>query len=237
MTLNPIITIIVPDITPRIWLVLYLLIPLFDMDEDDAESLMFGKIYPPRKNKKPRMPELKPSIDPQDPFKRIFTVEDEDVIPVSFTVSWISSEPKTGEVRHGLNSALGITAYDVRCGCILSTTHYVLISDLLPEVTYYFDVVTGGGVDNNGGVHYSFTTGPTIETSPGSDMAFGQVVLPDGSTPADGALVYITIIDDDGSGSSGQSSIISSIVELGYWYAQLANARLSDMSGPFERDM
>lgn len=71
-------------------------------------------------------------------------------------------------------------------------------------------MVTGGAIDNNGGEHYSFTIGPTSEKPPGTDTAYGQVVLPDGATPANGALVYVTIRDDDGQESSGRSTPLSS---------------------------
>ena len=47
-------------------------------------------------------------------------------------------------------------------------------------------------------------------------------------------IVYITLFDDDGSGSSGQAAELSSLVDSsGYWYANLGNARTADLSGYF----
>lgn len=153
---------------------------------------------------------------------------------VSFTVTWISSAPATGEIRYGQTQSLGSTAYDVRGKSTSGNIHFVRVSNLLPETTYYFDMVTGTAIDNNGGVHYSFITGPTSQVPPELDTAFGQVVLPDGSTSAEGALVYVTIRDNDGKGSAGRSSTLSSLVASSYWNVQLRNARLLDMSSPFD---
>lgn len=152
---------------------------------------------------------------------------------VSFTVTWISSISATAEVRYGQTPALGNTAYDVRGKNTSANIHFVRISNLLPETVYYFDIVTGTAIENNGGLHYSFKTGPTTQTPPIPDTAYGRIVLPDGSTPAEGALVYVIIEDNNGEGSTGRSSTLSSLVASSYWNVQLSNARLSDMSTPF----
>ncbi|MGA1841149.1 MAG: fibronectin type III domain-containing protein [bacterium] len=152
---------------------------------------------------------------------------------VSFTVTWISPAPATGEVRYGHTPALGNTAYDVRGKSTSENIHFVRISNLQPETIYYYDVVTGTAIDNNGGLHYSFLTGPTTQTPPIPDTAYGRVVLPVGSTPAVGALVYVTIIENNGKGSAGRSTTLSSLVASSYWNVQLSNARVLDMSSPF----
>ena len=157
-----------------------------------------------------------------------------NVNDVTFTVSWMSSVSMTGEVRYGSTLPPDNTAYDIRGECTIGTTHYVKITNLMPETQYYFDVVTGEAVDDNGGAHYSIATGPTSDTPPVSDYVYGQAFLEDGTTEANGALVFVSILDDDGQGSSGQSSIQSSIVESGYWNVQLANARLLDLIDPFD---
>ena len=33
---------------------------------------------------------------------------------------------------------------------------------LLPDTRYYYDLLTSAGVDDNGGVHYLYSTGPTL---------------------------------------------------------------------------
>ena len=88
-------------------------------------------------------------------------------------------------------------------------------------------------MDDNDGHHYSVTTGPTIGL-PESDTIYGQVFKSDGTTPAQGTIVYITLKDNNGLGSSGQAAMMSSLVESsGYWFANLGNARQADLSAYF----
>lgn len=152
----------------------------------------------------------------------------------SLTVSWVTDGPATGYVNFGPTTALGSTAHDDRGDTTVDDTHHVTLSGLLPETTYYFDVVSGTTVDDNGGGHYTVTTGPTLGLPP-SDTIYGQVLLADGLTPAQGAIVYITLQDADGKGSSGQSAAMSALVgKTGYWSANLGNARVADLSALFE---
>ena len=54
-------------------------------------------------------------------------------------------------------------------------------------------------------------------------------------TPAEGAIVYITLKDADGLGSSGQSATMSAVVgKTGFWSANLGNTRSGDLSALFE---
>jgi hypothetical protein len=150
------------------------------------------------------------------------------------TLSWITGEPATGYVAFGETPALGRVAYDVRGPGVAGDTHYVVLTGLSPETTYYFDVVSGAGVDDNGGVHYTVTTGPILDSLPASDTVYGQVFRADGVAPAVGAIVYLTLMDGDGVGSVGQAILMSALVDAdGWWYANLGNARLADGSGTF----
>jgi hypothetical protein len=152
----------------------------------------------------------------------------------SLTVSWITDSPAMGYVNFGSTTALGSTAYDDRGHTTMDDTHHVTLSGLSPETTYYFDVVSDSTVDDNGGEHYSVTTGPTLGV-PTPDTIYGQVFLADGVTPAQGAIIYVTLQDADGLGSSGQSAAMSAVVmKTGYWSANLGNARTSDLSALFE---
>ena len=158
-----------------------------------------------------------------------------NVRDTSFAVSWITDIPSDGHVNYGTDpAALDQTVYDDRGAETSDDTHHVTLLDLTPENTYYFDVVSDGTTDDNGGAHYSVTTGPTLGLPP-SDQIFGQVFKEDGTTLAEGTIVYITLFDDDGSGSSGQAAELSSLVDnTGYWYANLGNARTSDLSAYFD---
>jgi immune inhibitor A len=165
----------------------------------------------------------------------ISEVEVTNVRDTSFTVSWITDIPSDGHVNYGTDSAnLDQTAYDDRGAETSDDTHYVELLGLTPETTYYFDVVSDGTVDDNNGDHYSVTTGPTLDL-PSSDTIYGQVFKEDGTTPAEGTIVYITLKDNDGLGSSNQAAKMSSLVDSnGYWTTNLGNARLADLSAYFE---
>ena len=86
-----------------------------------------------------------------------------NVRDTQFTVSWTSSGVEHGQVRYGTDPRrLGGTAYDDRGAATQDDTHHVTVTGLMPETVYYFDVVSGAVTDNNGGAHYTVTTGPTM---------------------------------------------------------------------------
>jgi len=151
----------------------------------------------------------------------------------SLSVSWITDSPSTGHVNFGPTTALGSTAYDDRGDATVDDTHHVTLSGLSPETLYYFDVISGSTVDDNGGSHYTVTTGPTLGLPP-SDTVYGQVFLADGVTPAEGAVVYITLQDADGQGSSGQAAPMSALVKSGgWWTVNLGNSRTASLTSYF----
>ncbi|MGB0384991.1 MAG: peroxidase family protein [Ardenticatenaceae bacterium] len=170
----------------------------------------------------------------KDDVCEIYDVQISNVRDVSFTLSWLTNVATTGEVRYGTDpNNLNQTVYDVRGQATSDETHYVTIGNILGGTTYYFDVVSCGTTDNNGGNHYSVTTAPSLGV-PASDTVFGKVFESDGTTPANGTIVYITLKDNDSSGSSGQATLLSAIVDNGFWATNLGNARLPDLSAYFQ---
>ena len=157
-----------------------------------------------------------------------------NVRDTAFNVSWVTNQSATGEVHYGTDpDNLDQIAYDDRGAGTRDDTHYVTLLGLTSNTTYYFDVISDGTTDDNGGVHYTVTTGPTLGL-PASDTIYGQVFKEDGTTPAEGTIVYITLRDADGSGSSGEAAPLSALVDSnGYWYGNLGNARMTDLSDYF----
>jgi hypothetical protein len=163
----------------------------------------------------------------------IHDVRVSNVRDVYVTVSWVTDGYAHGEVRYGTTPALGQVASDDRGAAYMGRTHYVGLTGLSPATLYYFDVVSDGVVDDNGGAHYQVTTGPTL-SPPTSDAVWGLVYQEDGTTPATGAIVYIQVQDANGQGSPGQSAYLSALVsDAGYWFANLANARTADLGAYF----
>ena len=197
------------------------------------------------------------------PAATISEVRVANVRDTSFTVSWVTDQLATGEVHYGgangvwhgsdladasttdvpsaLDTSLDQVAYDDRGAGTSDDTHYVTLTGLTPNTTYYFDVVSDGTTDDNEGAHYAVTTGPTLAL-PNSDTIYGQVFKAcsepcrreDGTTPAEGAIVYITLRDADGSGSPDEAAPLSALVEgSGYWLANLGNARTAGLTAYF----
>ena len=149
----------------------------------------------------------------------------------SVTFSWQSDSATTGYVLYGETSDLAQVAIDVRGAAVEADTHLVTLTNLKPETSYYFKVVSGAEDDRAPDI---FTTAPTLERLPSSDTVYGKVYLADGKTPATGTLLYLKVQDHDGAGSKGEATLLSALVdEEGYWHANLGNARLSDLSDSF----
>jgi hypothetical protein len=152
----------------------------------------------------------------------------------SITISWLTNVNTTGEIHYGTApDKLDQVGQDDRGASTSDDTHYVILNALNPDTTYYFDVYSNGTIDDNQGNHYSVATGPTISI-PASDTIYGQVYLSNGTTPAEGCIVYIILEDADGAGSTGQALSLSSLVDKdGWWFTNLASSRLQDLSDYF----
>jgi len=149
----------------------------------------------------------------------------------AFTVSWVTDAEEVGEIRYGTDpDNITIIAYDDRGASVSDDTHHVTIGGLVSETVYYYDIVSGEVTYDNGGSHYSVSTGPTLAL-PASDTIYGKVYKSDGSTPAEGAIVYVTVTDNNGAGSSGNSQVLSGLVDSdGWWNVNIGPIRTGDLS-------
>jgi hypothetical protein len=164
------------------------------------------------------------------------TVRVTNVTDQGFVVSWLTTGEVTGAVRYGESpSSLTYTAQDEIT--VTGRTHHVTLGDaeLLPDTRYYYDLLTSGGVDNNGGVHYLHNTGSTLSPpSPGGDRAFGSVVTATG-TALPGSILYWWLQDAGGGGSPGWSQPRSvPAVEGGGWYFTAGGVRQGDLADYFQ---
>jgi len=148
-----------------------------------------------------------------------------NVTDKSFSVSWVSQDAEEGYVEYGSSAgALDQTAYDdrdARPEPFTDDTHHVTITGLSEGQTYYFVVVSGGTTYDNDGAPYELTTGPSLDfTMP--DTVNGSVFEADGTTPAEGAIVYAQI-------GTSSSQVMSALVDdNGNWALNIAQARTAD---------
>ena len=107
---------------------------------------------------------------------------------VSVTISWTTDSDVMGKVHYSQDPALSnpVTAYDVRGKSFTGRTHYVEITGLTKETTYYFEVE---GV----GETYTFTTMKQPQSPPTPCTITGCVYEADGTTLAVGAMVYLSV--------------------------------------------
>jgi hypothetical protein len=146
-----------------------------------------------------------------------------NIVGGQFTVSWTSVSSCQAEVMVYRGTELFGRFYDDRGPNYTGKTHYVTVTGLRENTQYAFELKNGDVLDNNGGSRYLVTTGPHLIPA-GSIQPAGKASLADGTTPAEGAIVYITV-----STSRGSSAPMSTLVDLnGYWHLELINARTAD---------
>jgi len=139
----------------------------------------------------------------------------------TFTVTWVTNTMKTGYVNYGTSaSSLDNTAYDKRGQTIEDDTHYVTVTDLTADTTYYYEIVSGGVTCNNGGVPCEITTGPDLGFPLMPAIISGKIHKADGITAAEGTIIYASI---------GISQVLSALVDSsGNWGMDIAPIRTAD---------
>lgn len=115
----------------------------------------------------------------------------------SFTVSWLTDSQTTGFIKYGSDKDLSFVAKDDRDESTEESgkffTHHITIKELKPATSYFFKINSGGKTFDNNGQEYQATTAPkTEELLPKNDVAYGNIIKPDGS-PAEGVIVYFSL--------------------------------------------
>lgn len=159
------------------------------------------------------------------------TVRVTNVNSAAFSVSWVSTDAVTGAVRYGVTpGALTNVAEDDLAGA--RRTHHASPWPLSENTLYYYDILVGSGVDDNGGVHYLLTTGPSPQSIPGpGEQVWGSVVT--AGVPTSGVLVYALIQSTDGSNSAGESAPLSLLTTDSYWGFSTGSFLEADLGAPF----
>jgi len=134
----------------------------------------------------------------------------------SVSIAWITDGPAIGCINYGSTSTLGFTKCEESAPGEL---HTVVLDSLLGNTTYYFEVVCGDIIDNDGGNFYSFTT-----TGVGAGIPFiiyGHAYLAEDSSAAEG-LVYASLMRG---GENGSYPLIAPTRQDGVWLLNLGNLK------------
>lgn len=150
-----------------------------------------------------------------------------NLFDTSFSVSFVTPDsPVTAAVSYGATSSLGSTATDDRVQAGNSqdrfTTHHMTVRFLKPATKYYFKIISGGQQYDNQGTPYSAVTAPSLGTVTTPATPVYGTILKSDKSPANGAIVYLTVKD-----SSPMSTLVKS---SGSWLITLNNARSADLS-------
>jgi hypothetical protein len=117
-------------------------------------------------------------------------LETANVTDVGFTVSWVTNELSGGYVRYGTSDTqLNLQANDSRGAGYVGYTHYVNVSSLVANSTYWFSVTSG----DTTGTAQSLRTGTYLGQPPAAGIFDGTIRQSDGQTPAAGALVTVYV--------------------------------------------
>ncbi|KKR91975.1 MAG: hypothetical protein UU42_C0006G0014 [Candidatus Woesebacteria bacterium GW2011_GWA1_41_13b] len=144
---------------------------------------------------------------------------------VSFVVSWTTAKSTSGYIQYGEGGNPELVVSDDRDqerGEIGNYfTHLVTVRGLKASTDYVFRIGSGRSLYDQEGQLYAVTTGVTLRTPPGADVAYGQVVTSSGD-PVDGALVYLVM-----PGTVPQAAITK---PSGSWVIPVSTARTTDLT-------
>lgn len=154
-----------------------------------------------------------------------------DVRNSYFVVSWTTGSASTGSVHYGTASptcTLSSTVNDT-LNPALTTTHYVTITSLAANTPYCFDVISGTTTDNNGGLHYTITTGAVPGSLPQNRLIAGDVYAQGGSPGVANAIVYLQIQNVTGTSQRATARTDAN----GHWTYNFGNLRTADNNDYF----
>jgi hypothetical protein len=156
-----------------------------------------------------------------------------DVTDVSFLVTWTSDEPNNNSSVNFGTTPSSLTSNALDSITDSSTTHSVYVSHGSPTTNIYFEVVSGGEIDDNGGAKYMVTSGAALGVPPsGSDIK--GTVYQSGGGPAANVIVYIQLQDADGLVTLGNSQWGSAVTASnGTWIYNLGGLRTENAGAYF----
>jgi hypothetical protein len=137
----------------------------------------------------------------------------------AFTVSWVTDQPTIGSVLWGESQNPNNTALGSQSE---KNVHFVEVSGLAPNTTYFFKIASGGTDYDNSGIPWQTQTGPLLSASESTRVISGNVLGASGQAASE-VIVYIN--------ASGMSPLSAKTTSSGGWLIPLGNARNLNLTG------
>jgi hypothetical protein len=148
------------------------------------------------------------------PVSQITQVTVANLSSASVTITFVTDQPALASILYGTTTAVDQQLDETGTAKYL---HSMVVSGLSTETDYYFKVAAGDLTDDNQGSCYHFTTCGSGVGVPYT--TYGQVLLEDGTSPAQSVIVHLDVSSSDAS-SHPLSSLTGSD---GYWNLNLGN--------------
>ena len=146
-----------------------------------------------------------------------------NITDTSLSVSWTTDKKTTGFITWGESEGkMGNVDEDELQGD--NYTHYVTVIGLSPQTPFFFKINSDGADFDNNGIPWKTQTGPAINTPSSSSTISGNLLTAQG-TPAENALIYVTV--------GGASALSTTTSKDGSWVITISPLRTSDLTSAF----
>jgi hypothetical protein len=154
------------------------------------------------------------------PILSISNIISSEITYNSAKITWDTDKPSTSLVRYGTTTS----PTDIKSNSSLVTSHSIILTNLLPYQTYYYEVESiydGNTItDNNNGIYYMFITKQVIhvdsitmsyEEVPGNKykITTNVTIVNNTNKPVNGAKVTIELMLPDGTNNSFEGTTLN----------------------------
>ncbi|MCJ7827833.1 fibronectin type III domain-containing protein [Patescibacteria group bacterium] len=143
----------------------------------------------------------------------------------SAAISWFTTEATTGSINFGtkanqLDQSIGDQRSLTTKDQASYFSHYVILENLQPDVSYFFEIYSNGKKFDDSGKPFEIITAPAAELTSLNKIMYGQIFQAEG-LPAQGAIVYLNL---------PESNTLSALVDSsGSWAVSLHSIRTKNL--------
>ena len=155
-----------------------------------------------------------------------------NVTESSFTVAFTTGEKAESAISVEEQNKTPYVVFDdrdkVTGGKMPFYSHLITVSNLTPQTSYKFTILSEGETYPKDGTTYSVTTGRALGKAAATNIISGKVILPDGNSADD----TIVILD-----ASGAQTLSTQTNNQGEYKINVGGARTSDLKSFFKGDV